>query len=58
MRNTNLKIIEPLLSILNQMNLGLMIQPVYHRRGLVKLFIGQEESGCLDFSKSGELENK
>ena len=28
---------------------------VYINRGLAKLGLGQKDSGCLDFSKAGEL---
>jgi hypothetical protein len=27
----------------------------YYKRGLIKFFSGQKESGCLDLSKAGEL---
>ena len=27
----------------------------YHDRGLAKILLGQKDSGCLDFSKAGEL---
>ena len=27
----------------------------YYERGMMKIKMGQKDSGCLDFSKSGEL---
>ena len=30
----------------------------YNNRGLLKLSLGQKDSGCLDLSKAGELGNE
>ncbi len=31
------------------------IKEAYFNRGLAKIYLGQKDSGCMDFSKSGEL---